>query len=70
MRIFFSSDDSLMTRLSEEGVNVIVSCFNDSAPVEIEYCSKPVVAPVVICLLRPFFTNPIKLYHISIMLQF
>ena len=49
----FSSDDSVMTKYSEEGVNIIVPYFNDSSPVEIEYCSKPVVAPLVICLLGP-----------------
>ena len=26
----FSSDDSAMTKFSEDGVNVIVPCFNDS----------------------------------------
>ena len=46
----FSGDDSLMT---EEGVNVIVPCFNDSTPFEIEYFSKLVVSPVVICLPGP-----------------
>ena len=32
----FSGDDSAMTKFSEEGVNIIVPCFNDSTPVEIE----------------------------------
>ena len=49
----FLGDDSLMSRFSEEGVNVIVPCFSDSSPVEIEYCSKLVVAPVVICFPGP-----------------
>ena len=42
-----------MTKYSEEGVNIIVSCSNVPAPIEIEYCSKSVVAPVVICLPGP-----------------
>ncbi|CAI8588867.1 unnamed protein product [Vicia faba] len=46
----FSGDYSLAPKFYEEGVNLIVPCFNDYVPVEIEYCSKPVVAPVVICL--------------------
>ena len=41
----FSRGDSLMSKFSEEGVNVIVPCFNDSDPVEIEYCSKLVIFP-------------------------
>ena len=32
----FSSDDSAITKYSEEGGNVIVPCFNDPAPIEIE----------------------------------
>ena len=32
----FSSKDYLMSKFSKDGVNVIVLCFNDSAPVEIE----------------------------------
>ena len=31
----FSKGDSLMSKFSEQGVNVIVPCFNDSASVEI-----------------------------------
>ena len=59
-----SGNDSLMTRLYEVGMNVIVLCFNDSAPIEIEYCSKPVVAFVVICLpmLVPYESNKDVMY--------
>ena len=46
----FSNNDSVMSKYSEEGVNVIVSCFGVPAPIDIEYHSKPVIAPVVICL--------------------
>ena len=42
-----------MPKYSEVGVNVIVPCFGVPAPVEIEYHSKLVVAPVVICLPGP-----------------
>ena len=57
----FSNVDSLIPKFSEEGVNVIVPCFNDSAPVEIEYCSKSVVFPMVICLPGPI---PYKSYKV------
>ena len=49
----FSNGDSLIPKFSEEGVNIVMPCFNDSTPVEIKYCSKSVVAPVVICLPGP-----------------
>ena len=48
-----SSNDSVMSKYSEEGVNIIVPCFRVPTPIEIEYHSKPVVAPVVICLQGP-----------------
>ena len=57
---FFSSEEdmfsinySVMSKYSEELVNVIVPCFGVSASIEIEYYSKPTVAPVVICLPSP-----------------
>ena len=34
-------------------MNVIVPYFSVLAPIEIEYCSYPVVSPVVICLSGP-----------------
>ena len=46
----FSSNDSVMSEYSEEGVNVVVPCFGVPAPINVEYHSKPFVAPVVICL--------------------
>ena len=46
----FSSNDYVIPNYFVEEVNVIVPCFNVPAPIEIKYCSKPVVAPVVICL--------------------
>ena len=74
---FFSSDedmfsrgDFLMSKFLEEGVNVIVPCFNDSIPVEIEYCSKPIVAPVVIFFPGLFLKSQIKLFRTSTVLLF
>ena len=60
----FSSDDSLMAEFSEEGVNEIVPYFNDFSPFEIEYCSKPVVSPVVILLpgLVPYESDKVVPY--------
>ena len=49
----FSSNDYVMSKYSEEGVNVFVPCFGVHVPIEIEYHSKPIVAPVVICLSGP-----------------
>ena len=49
----FSNNDYVMSKYSKEGVNVIVACFGVPSPKEIEYHSKPVVAPVVICLPGP-----------------
>ena len=46
----FSNNDSVMSKYSEEGVNVIVPCFGFPTPIEIEYHSKPAVSPVVIYL--------------------
>ena len=46
----FSINDSVMSKYSEEGVNVIVPCFGFPTPIEIEYHSKPAVSPVVIYL--------------------
>ena len=33
----FSNNDSVMSKYSKEGVNVIVPCFCVPAPIEIEY---------------------------------
>ena len=37
----------------EEGVNVIVPCFGSPTPFEVEYHSKPAIAPLVISLSGP-----------------
>ena len=57
---FFSSDedmffryDSVMTECVEEGVNVIVPCFGNPTPFEVEYHGKPAITPLVISLPGP-----------------
>ena len=49
----FLGDDSLMSKFSEEGVNVIGPCFSNSSVVKIEYYSKSFVSQVVICFPGP-----------------
>ena len=49
----FSNNDFVISKYSEEGVNVIVPCFGVPASIEIEYHSQPIVAPMVIYLLGP-----------------
>ena len=60
----FSSNDSVMFEYSKEGVNVVVPCFGVPAPINVEYHSKPVVAPVVICLpgLVPYKSDKVVPY--------
>ena len=48
-----SSNDFVMSKYSEEGVNFIVPCFGVPFPIEIEYHGKPTIAPVLICLSGP-----------------
>ena len=47
----FAENDFLMPDCVEEGVNVIVPCFDAPAHLEVEYYSKPDVTPLVISLL-------------------
>ena len=49
----FSRDDSIMTDYVEEGVNVIVPCFDALAHFKVEYHSKPAITPLVIILPGP-----------------
>ena len=60
----FSSNDYVMSKYSEEGVNVIVPCFSVPALIEIEYHSKPNVALVVIWLSShvPYESDKVKPY--------
>ena len=53
-----SSNDSVMSKYSEEGVNVIVPCFGVPAPIEIEYHCRGM-----------FLTNQTRSCHINTMRQ-
>ena len=47
---WFSRNDSMMTDYVEEGVNLILPCFGAPSYLEVEYYSKPAIAPLVISL--------------------
>ena len=49
----YNNDSMTLENVEEVGVNVIVPHFDIPTPVEITYCSKPTVTPIVICLPGP-----------------